>query len=109
MRFRLNERGVDELVQRDAGVRRYLDDAADQVVSQVESQAERFARTRRFAQSIEKTGVEADRRGARVTVHSTDFAAHIVEFGSANNPPYGPFRKAASALGLRLKGGGERK
>jgi hypothetical protein len=42
-------------------------------------------------------------------VHSTDVAAHIIEFGSANNPAYAPFRKAASALGLRLRGGGERR
>lgn len=109
MLFRLNDRGVDDLIRRGVGVRGYLEQVAAQAVSEVESQGSRFARTGRFADSIEKTGVEADRRGASITVHSTDFAAHIVEFGSRNNPPYAPFRKAAAALGLRLKGGGERK
>lgn len=106
--FRLNERGVDEVV-RGAGVRRHLEQSADQVAGEVESQGERFARTRRFARSITKSRVEPDRKGARITVYSTDFAAHIIEFGSSNNQPYAPFRKAASSLGLRLTGGGERK
>lgn len=32
-----------------------------------------------------------------------DFAAHLVEYGSANNPPYAPLRRGARAAGLRLE------
>lgn len=35
-------------------------------------------------------------------VGSTDPFAHLVEFGSANNPPYAPLRRAVRAAGLRL-------
>lgn len=31
---------------------------------------------------------------------------HLVEFGSVNNPPYRPFRRAAEALGLRWEDDG---
>jgi hypothetical protein len=29
---------------------------------------------------------------------------HIIEWGSVNNPPYGPLRRAAAVLGLDWKG-----
>jgi hypothetical protein len=35
-------------------------------------------------------------------VSNTDIAAHLVEFGSVNNPPYAVLRRAARAAGLRL-------
>lgn len=36
------------------------------------------------------------------SVTSSDPFAHLVEFGSANNPPYAPFRRAIRGAGLRL-------
>jgi hypothetical protein len=39
-------------------------------------------------------------RGYRVG--NTDFAAHIVEWGSVNNPPYAPLRRGVQAAGLHL-------
>jgi len=50
-------------------------------------------RTRYFKRSIGVTGT---------TVYSTDPFAHLVEWGSAHNPPYAPFRRSALSLGLRF-------
>ena len=105
MKFRLNGPGVDQAI-RQVGVVRFLNEVADRVVQGVESAAPE--RTGKFAGSITKTAPMPDRRGVQVTVYSTDWAAHLVEFGSVNNPAYAPFRRAASSLGLRLKGGGGR-
>ena len=108
MRFNLNQRGVDQVVN-GPKVTAFLNTAGATVKSRVESQAAPFARTRRFSKSIVKNPVEKGPNGPRVTVHSTDFAAHIVEFGSINNVAYAPFRRAVASLGLRLEGGGERR
>lgn len=34
---------------------------------------------------------------------NTDPFAHLVEWGSANNRPYAPFRRAAHALGFKFR------
>ena len=106
MKFTLNPQGVDELV-REASLAAYLKQAAEQVAHTVEQRAP--VETGDFRDSIEVLPVERTHDGVSVTVHSTDFAAHMIEFGSIHNPVYAPFRKAAAALGLRLTGGGERK
>lgn len=106
MKFRLNGPGVDHAI-RQMGVVRFLNQTADTLVDRVESNAP--VRTGTFAGSITKTAPRPDPKGLEVTVYSSDWAAHLVEFGSANNPAYSPFRRAASSLGLRLRGGGERR
>lgn len=106
MKFTLNSSGVDELV-RERDVIDHLERIGKQIASEVEQRAP--VDTGDFRDSIEVLPAEMTMRGPVVTVHSTDFAAHMVEFGSVNNPVYAPFRKAANALGLPLKGGGERK
>jgi hypothetical protein len=35
-------------------------------------------------------------------VYTDDVAGHLIEFGSAKNPPYAPLRRGAHAAGLRL-------
>lgn len=35
-------------------------------------------------------------------IASTDFAAHMIEFGSVNNPPYRVLGRAAQSVGLKL-------
>lgn len=40
--------------------------------------------------------------GATVRLENLDIAAHIVEWGSANNPPYAPLRRGTRAAGLRI-------
>lgn len=103
MKFNLNESGITDIVK-SARTVAALHEVGDKTKSEVESQAQRFRQTGRFAESIEVTSVEPISRGLSVTVHSTDPDAHLVEWGSQNNPPYAPFRKAASSLGLRLRG-----
>lgn len=39
---------------------------------------------------------------ASATVGNTDIFAHGIEFGSVNNPVYGPLRRGVSAAGLRF-------
>lgn len=107
MRFDLNQRGVDAVL-RSHGVTGLLTTAGEVVKREVESQAERFAHTHHFARSIETTPPDVTPTGVKVTVFSTDNTAHIIEMGSKNNPAYAPFRKAASSLGLPLRGGGTR-
>lgn len=108
MRFILNDRGVDQVVN-GAKMTAYLNKAGAVVKSTVESQAAGFARTRRFSKSIRKNPVEQGPNGPRVTVHSTDWFAHGIEYGSINNVAYAPFRRAVASLGLKLEGGGERR
>jgi hypothetical protein len=40
--------------------------------------------------------------GPKVYVRTTDFAGHMVEWGSQNNVAYAPIRRAVLAAGLRL-------
>lgn len=40
---------------------------------------------------------------ARYAVATTDFAGHMVEWGSVNNAPYAVLRRAARSAGLRLR------
>lgn len=107
VRFTFRERGVDELVE-GAKMRAYLESVGSIVKQTVEAQSAGFAHTRHFARSIVKGPLREEAGGPRLTVYSTDFAAHIVEYGSINNPAYAPFRRACAALGLTLKGGGTR-
>lgn len=39
------------------------------------------------------------------TVYTDDPFGHLVEWGSANNPPYAPLRRGVQAAGLRLDEG----
>lgn len=41
--------------------------------------------------------------GDVITVGTTDFAGHMVEWGSINNAPYAPVRRGVLAAGLRLE------
>lgn len=107
MRFKLNEQGVREIVQGDKAAR-FIERAADAVAQAVRDHAPNQD-GRGFETTITRTDAERTANGQRITVFSTDIAAHIIEFGSINNPAYAPFRRAASAVGLRLRGGGERR
>lgn len=108
MRFTLRQQGVHEVL-RGQKVEAYLRTVGETVQETIESQASSFAHTRHFAESIEKTPVKSGNDGPTMTVYSTDWFAHGIEYGSVNNVAYAPFRRACAALGLRLKGGGERR
>lgn len=75
-----------------------------------------------IARSIPRTTRRASRRAGRpwmprkgqrrriviqttpdgVAVVNTDYAAHLMEFGSARNPPHAPLRRGVQSAGLRL-------
>lgn len=40
--------------------------------------------------------------GDEVRLVNTDHAGHLMEWGSANNPPHAPLRRGVRAAGLRL-------
>lgn len=46
---------------------------------------------------------KVDAAGGTVRVVNTSHGGHIDEFGSANNRPYAPLRRAVRAAGLRLR------
>lgn len=73
----------------------------------LEATAERL-RDRVSKQSPVSTGyyqdhLRARRYPLRRRVLSTDPFAHLVEWGSAHNMAYAPFRRAARSIGLRFK------
>jgi hypothetical protein len=47
--------------------------------------------------------IEVEIEGEEVRVGTTDPFGHLVEFGSAKNPPYAPIRRGVRAAGLRLE------
>lgn len=53
--------------------------------------------------SKSKFEVKQYNRGRELYVFNTDYAAAITEWGSVNNPPYAPLRRAVRAAGLALK------
>lgn len=50
-----------------------------------------------------KDSLEVAQDGTRTAVLTTDFAGHLIEFGSRNNPAYAPLRTGARKAGLRLE------
>lgn len=69
-----------------------LIDAAAQIV--VKAKANVYYDTGGYRRSLR---VVSDRRG--VVAETTDFAGHIIEWGSQNNTPQAPLRKAAADVG----------
>lgn len=78
----------------------------------IRQQAE-FQAAMRATAAVVKESVDAaapDRTGyykrslkvVGTSVVSTDPFAHLVEWGSRNNPPYAPMRRGVLALGLRF-------
>lgn len=49
-----------------------------------------------------REGIEVAQLGEDTVVAQTDFAGHLIEWGSRNNPPYAPLRRGAQAAGFRL-------
>jgi hypothetical protein len=53
------------------------------------------------ARSVHAAETGSDRDGAYTQVATSSWRWHFVEFGTIWNPPYAPFRRAASSMGLR--------
>lgn len=47
--------------------------------------------------------IEVEGRGENVAVTNLDYAGHLIEWGSRNNPPHAPLRRAVRAAGYRLQ------
>lgn len=91
-RFIPNRRFQEELA-RDPGVRRVLEGKAEQALTAVQG----------IAASYENTG--ANKASFSVdgpSLVTDDRAAWLIEFGSVNNPPYAPLRKAGEAVGAKV-------
>ncbi len=73
---------------------------------ELERRAKRAAEAARvIGESIRLTGAYAksiDTDGTRLV--SLDPFAHLVEFGSVNNPVHAPLRKAAEQVGAKVRG-----
>lgn len=97
MRFRRNP-AFDAELKREPGIKI----ATRRAAGDVKDNAEQIART------FEDTGHYADSFVIEETpdghaVGNIDIAGHLQEWGSANNPPRAPLRRAARAAGLDLK------
>lgn len=95
MRFKPNPRFERE-IDRQASVRLHIRKKAMQVKSFAVGMAPRGV-SDDYAASIDVVD-----RGDETYVRTNDFAGHMVEYGSVNNPPYAPIRRAIRAAGLRL-------
>lgn len=93
--FRPNPNFEAEL-RKDPGYRQGLSESAKGALAACQAAAPHGA-TDHYAESF----VIAD-DGENVTIGNTDFAAHLVEWGSVNNPAYAPLRRGVRAAGLRL-------
>lgn len=68
---------------------------------EAKSRAEEFA-PRIMRRNPEAIEVQED--GDEVVLVNTDYGGHLAEWGSVNNPPYAPLRRAIRATpGLRLE------
>lgn len=63
-----------------------------------------FSHSGHYKRSI--TPMAGGPKGYRVELH--DIAWHIIEYGSVNNPPYSPVRRAVAELGWRFEDAGGR-
>lgn len=77
-----------------------LTPAQQKIADQVVAAANANNPTHRFQFSILRTQQDGD--GVIITAGTKYPFAHIIEYGSVNNPPYAPLRKAVTGLGLRF-------
>lgn len=96
-----NKDFADEF-SREPGCRSGLAGEARRLAAEVGRAAPK--RTGFFAGSIRTTVVfDLKTRTPVDVVYTSDPFGHLVEWGSANNPPFAPFRRGVSAAGMRLK------
>lgn len=94
--FRLNRR-FEEEIAREVSHRAALGAIGEQVQESAEALAP-VGPTGKYRDSF-----YTEQMADGVVVGNEDFASNLVEFGSANNPPYGVLRRAVAAAGLRLE------
>lgn len=98
-RFVLNRRFQQEI----RSEREYRE-ALEQAAEAVSEQASRFAQ-QAHAPWMRRQGktIEVSTSGDSVSVVNTDYAGHLMEWGSKNNPAHAPLRRGVRAAGLALR------
>lgn len=56
-----------------------------------------------LAESYKSTAAEETVRGVEATAYTDDFAGHLAEWGSINNPAYAPLRRGGEMAGFRFR------
>lgn len=94
--FSLNSAGIKELASSSG-----MAAIATQVGAQVAAVAQANSPTKDTQFQVLEVRQEED--GVVVSVGSRWSFAHLIEWGSVNNQPYAPLRKAVSSLGLKFE------
>lgn len=102
LRYESNRAGIRKLLA-ESDVRSGLAAAGQALKRAVENASPLGGPGRGFRESISVGQPDTEGDEASITVSSSDAFAHLVEFGSVNNPPYAPFRRGAESLGLRVE------
>lgn len=89
----------------DAELRRVIRPALLTAANAVRDKAESYDDAAHGPWMPRKRGpvMRAELDGERAVVVNSDYAAHLIEFGSQNNPAHAPLRRAVRAVGLRFK------
>lgn len=78
-------------------------DALDDTVGALKDKAEEINPEGKYRGGYSKRRYRTRKFPLSRRLFNTDTFFHLIEFGSENNPVYAPMRRAARALGLRLK------
>lgn len=95
--FAINPAGLREVANGPA-----VTAAIQTVAKAIASRAEGTAPTRQFR--VDVLDVHDTDDGVVITVGTRWSLGHLIEWGSINNQPYAPLRKAVSSLGLKFEG-----
>lgn len=95
-------RSLEADLARQAGVRRALEQKAEQAA--VRARVIGAGIGRGPEDPADAVEYEDTIRTDGATLYTDDPAGHLIEYGSVNNPPYAPLRKAAEAVGGQVHG-----
>jgi hypothetical protein len=100
-RYRANPAFTRQLA-RQPKLRNAISDAAEEVASRAEAIAEGAGAPWMPRKGSGRRTFVVDKGGDTVRVVNIDHAGHLQEWGSKNNPPHSPLRRAVRAAGLRF-------
>lgn len=102
MTFRfVKNRTADRELAREPFMADVADDAADKILRAVQRNAPE--RSGYYRRKLRKVRAERSPDGYEARVVSDDPFAHLIEFGSAKNPPYRPLTKGVRDAGYEFK------
>lgn len=94
--------GIDNLLDT-PGVQRVVSGAASAVAEAASQIAPDGGPGRGLKESYKATKAVREPDRVVATAYTDDFAGHLAEWGSVNNPAYAPLRRGAERVGLRTK------